>query len=307
MLIIYTKRIDLYKEVAIIAPTASGKTALSINLAHKTNSVILSLDSLSVYKEIEIASAKPTLEERDGIVHFGIDRIYPNEKFGVVEFIDEYQKAKNYAQKNGQNLIIVGGTSFYLKSLCEGLSKVPPISEVTKEKVKKELQDITKSYEYLVSIDKNYMSKIASSDKYRIEKALELYYETRLSPTDFFQQNKPEPIIKALQIFQIDTPVDILRERIKKRTKQMMITGIIDEVLYLEKKYTRKPNCMKSIGITEVLEYLDGKIDKPKLEELISTHTAQLAKRQRTFNKSQFSNVIKDNLENLEQQILKLF
>ncbi len=307
MLIIYTKRIDLYKEVAIIAPTASGKTALSINLAHKTNSVILSLDSLSVYKEIDIASAKPTLEERDGIVHFGIDRIYPNEKFDVVEFIDEYQKAKNYAQKNGQNLIIVGGTSFYLKSLCEGLSKVPPISEVTKEKVKKELQDITKSYEYLVSIDKNYMSKIASSDKYRIEKALELYYETGLSPTDFFQQNKPEPIIKALQIFQIDTPVDILRERIKKRTKQMMTTGIIDEVLYLEKKYTRKSNCMKSIGITEVLEYLDGKIDKFKLEELISIHTAQLAKRQRTFNKSQFSNVIQDNLLNLEQQILKLF
>ena len=307
MLIIYTKRIELYKEVAIIAPTASGKTALSINLAHKTNSVILSLDSLSVYKEIDIASAKPTVEERDGIVHFGIDRVYPNEKFDVVEFIDEYQNAKKFAQKNGKNLIIVGGTSFYLKSLCEGLSKVPPISEITKEIVKNKLNDIIKSYEYLVSIDKNYMSKIDKNDKYRIEKALELYFETGVSPTNFFQQNKPEPIIKDLQIFQIDTEVELLRKRITLRTKQMIKNGIIDEVIYLEKKYTRTPNCMKSIGIIEVLEYLDGKIDKPKLEELISTHTAQLAKRQRTFNKSQFKNITKDNLKNLEQLILKEF
>jgi len=307
MLIIYTQRIDLYKEVAIIAPTASGKTALSIKLAHQTNSVILSLDSLAVYKEIDIASAKPTLQERDGIVHFGIDKITPDEKFDVVEFIEEYETAKNYAQQEGKNLIIVGGTSFYLKSLCEGLSKVPKISDNTKQIVQNELKDITKSYEYLVSIDKNYMSKIDKNDKYRIEKALEIYYETKLPPTLFFEQNKPEPIIKDLEIFQIDTEVELLRKRIALRTKQMIDSGIIDEVIYLEKKYTRAPNCMKSIGIIEVLEYLDGKIDKEKLEELISTHTAQLAKRQRTFNKSQFNNITKENLENLEKLILKVF
>ena len=307
MLIIYTQRIDLYKEVAIIAPTASGKTALSIKLAHQTNSVILSLDSLAVYKEIDIASAKPTLQERDGIVHFGIDKITPDEKFDVVEFIEEYETAKNYAQQEGKNLIIVGGTSFYLKSLCEGLSKVPKISDNTKQIVQNELKDITKSYEYLVSIDKNYMSKIDKNDKYRIEKALEIYYETKLPPTLFFEQNKPEPIIKDLEIFQIDTEVELLRKRIALRTKQMIDSGIIDEVIYLEKKYTRAPNCMKSIGIIEVLEYLDGKIDKEKLEELISTHTAQLAKRQRTFNKSQFKNIKKENIENMENLILNYF
>jgi tRNA dimethylallyltransferase len=297
----------LYKEVAIVAPTASGKTALSIKLAHKTNSVILSLDSLSVYKNIDIASAKPTLEERDGIIHFGIDKVYPDEKFDVIEFIDEYHKAKNYAQQNGQNLIIVGGTGFYLKSLCEGLSKVPIISDITKNIVKEKLKDITKSYEYLVSIDKNYMSKIAINDRYRIEKALELYYETKLTPSQFFSQNKPEPIIKDLKIFQIDTEVELLRKRVNLRTKQMIKDGIIDEVIFLEKKYTREPNCMKSIGIIEVLEYLDGKIDKQQLEELITIHTAQLAKRQRTFNKSQFTNITKDSLTNLEKSIFNYF
>jgi len=84
------------KQIAIIAPTASGKTALSIQLAHQTNSIILSLDSLSIYKEIDVSSAKPTFIEREGIEHFGIDEIYPNEKFDVMQFIEIYQKAKGF-------------------------------------------------------------------------------------------------------------------------------------------------------------------------------------------------------------------
>jgi tRNA dimethylallyltransferase len=97
------------KQIAIIAPTASGKTALSIQLAHQTNSIILSLDSLSIYKEIDVSSAKPTFIEREGIKHFGIDEIYPNEKFDVMQFIEIYQKAKDFALHNNKNIIIVGG------------------------------------------------------------------------------------------------------------------------------------------------------------------------------------------------------
>ena len=297
----------MYKELAIIAPTASGKTALSIKLAKKLNAVILSLDSLSVYKEIDIASAKPTEEERDGIIHFGIDKVSPDEKFDVIEFIEEYKSAKKYCEEHDKNLIIVGGTGFYLKALCEGLSKVPKISKETKDKVKKELYDITKSYEYLKSIDKNYMSKIKPNDKYRIEKALEIYFETKLIPSKFFTDNQPEPIIENLKIYEIKTDVEILRKRISLRTEKMLESGIIDEVVFLEQKYTRLPNCMKSIGIVEVLDYLDGKIDMNNLAELISIHTAQLAKRQRTFNKSQFKNVVKAPLEELENIIKNEF
>ncbi|NQY94637.1 MAG: tRNA (adenosine(37)-N6)-dimethylallyltransferase MiaA, partial [Campylobacteraceae bacterium] len=85
------------KQIAIIGPTASGKTGLAIDMAYQTNSIILSLDSLSVYKEIDIASAKPTLEEREDIVHFGIDEVYPNETFDVMKFLDCYYKAYNHA------------------------------------------------------------------------------------------------------------------------------------------------------------------------------------------------------------------
>ena len=110
------------KEIAIIGSTASGKTGLSLELAHKTNSIILSLDSLSVYKEIDVASAKPTKEERGDIIHFGINEVFPNEEFDVIQFINCYKKAKKFAQQNNKNLIIVGGTGFYLKSLIEGIS-----------------------------------------------------------------------------------------------------------------------------------------------------------------------------------------
>jgi tRNA dimethylallyltransferase len=294
----------LYKELAIIAPTASGKTALSITLAHKLNAVILSLDSLAVYKKIDIASAKPTLEERDGIVHFGIDCVYPNEIFDVIEFCEEYKKAKSYALKNKKNLIIVGGTGFYLKALIDGLSKIPKISELTKDIVSLQLAKLESLYTKLNMLDPIYMKKIAPTDRYRIQKAAEIYFETKLTPSEFFIQNKPEPIIKKINIYEIDTDVDVLRDRIKKRTKIMLHSGLIDEVISLEKEFTRAPNCMNSIGIIETLDYLDSKINKNELKNLICTHTAQLAKRQRTFNKSQFKNVQKAKLNKIEELIL---
>jgi len=293
----------MYKEIAIIAPTASGKTALSIELAHKTNSIILSLDSLAVYKEIDIASAKPTIIERDGIVHFGIDEIYPNESFDVVEFMDCYKRAKEYAINNGKNLIIVGGTGFYLKAMIDGISPTPAITEEIAKEVESRLLDLETTYQFLEKLDPIHMKKIEKNDRYRMQKALEIYCATNFSPTEYFENNKPKPIIEGLDIFQIETEVEQLRKRIALRTKIMLQNGIIDEVIGLEKQYTRVPKSMKSIGIIETLEYLDGKIDKNRLEELISTHTAQLAKRQRTFNRSQFKNVLKADLNTLSQVI----
>jgi tRNA dimethylallyltransferase len=296
----------MYKEIAIIAPTASGKTDLSINLAHKMDAIVLSLDSLAVYKEIDIASAKPTLQERDGIVHFGIDCVSPNENFDVITFINEYEKAKKYALSNGKNLIIVGGTSFYLKAMIDGLSPAPNISAKTKQIVQEKLLNLSDTYNELFLKDKRYMEKIASNDRYRIEKALEIFIETNLIPSEYFQKNRPEPIIDDINIFQIQTEVDLLRKRISLRTKKMINDGIIDEVISLEEKYTRSPKSMGSIGVLETLDYLDGKIDKKQLEELITIHTSQLAKRQRTFNKSQFNSVISENLKNLENKIISM-
>ena len=288
------------KEIAIIGSTASGKTGLSLDIADQTNSIVLSLDSLSVYKEIDIASAKPSKKEMRDITHFGIDVLYPNEKFDVINFFDEYKKAKFFAQKNDKNLIIVGGTGFYLKALIEGLSrgieKEVPLDYSPKE-----------TYELLYSIDKEYMQNIAQNDSYRIRKAYSIYKQSGYPPSRYFELNPKEPIAKNLKIFEILWDRDILRKRIDLRTSQMIKNGIIDEVIYLEKIYRREPNCMSSIGILETLEYLDGKLDKKQLQEKISLNTSKLAKRQNTFNKGQFKDKTSNIIENLNSDIIKYF
>lgn len=288
------------KEIAIIGSTASGKTGLSLEIAQQTNSIILSLDSLSVYKEIDIASAKPTKEERGDIIHFGIDEVYPNENFDVTQFFECYKKAKDFAKENDKNLIIVGGTGFYLKALVEGLSTG------IEQDIKLDIP-LDEAYELLYSLDKAYMEKIAQNDKYRIEKAYSIYKQSNMSPSEYFEKNPKVPLAKDLEIFEIVWEREELKKRINLRTSLMMKEGIIDEVIYLEKNYRRSPNCMASIGIVETLDFLDGKLTKKELEEKISLNTAKLAKRQNTFNKGQFKNKTSNIIENLNSDIIKYF
>lgn len=288
------------KEIAIIGSTASGKTALSLEIASKTNSIILSLDSLCVYKEIDIVSAKPTLEERGEILHFGIDEVYPNVEFDVVCFMELYKKAKEYALKNDKNLIIVGGTGFYLKALIDGLSLG------IETKIKLDIS-VSEAYDLLYSLDEMYMKKIEKNDKYRVEKAYAIYKQTGLTPTLYFEKNPKIPLAKDLKIFEILWEKEELKKRVASRTNTMIKLGLIDEIIYLERKYTRAPNCMSSIGIVETFEYLDGKLSKEELEEKISQNTMKLAKRQNTFNKGQFLNKTSNIIDNLNSDILKYF
>ena len=199
------------KEIAIIGSTASGKTALSLEIASKTNSIILSLDSLCVYKQINIASAKPTIKERREIIHFGIDEVYPNEEFDVIKFIELYKKSKDYALKNNKNLIIVGGTGFYLKALIDGLS------QGVDSKIKLDISS-SEAYDILYSLDKDYMQKIERNDRYRIEKAYSIYKQTGLTPTSYFEKNQKIPLAKDLKIFEILWDKEELKNRISQRT-----------------------------------------------------------------------------------------
>lgn len=291
-------------QLAIIGPTASGKSDLAIKIARKINAYILSIDSLSIYREIDVVSAKPSLDELQEIKHFGINLLNPDEYFSVDIFINLYKEVVSTCQKEKKNLIIVGGTSFYLKSLISGLSNIPEITKEISLHVEKKLKDLQGCWELLFEKDSEYMKNISVNDKYRIEKALLIYEASKLTPSEWFRQNPPKPIIENLPIYNIDVPREVLRERIKKRTLKMAESGLIDEVCRLEQHYTRLPHSMNAIGIVEVLEYLDGKVTKEQMIENISTHTAQLAKRQQTFNRTQFGNVISASLEELEEMIL---
>ncbi len=294
------------KQLAIIGPTASGKSKLAVLIARQINAVILSLDSLSLYKEIDIVSAKPTLSERGGIEHYGIDLLYPNEPFDVTLFGKLYRDVYKKATQEGKNLIIVGGTSFYLKSLLDGISPMPPKDKTVSKKVHESILDIGEAYQMLSHLDPHYMTGIASNDSYRIQKALEIFYATGEIPSVYFRNHPPvSTILGKLPLYRIVTERALLRNRIIHRTAEMLQNGLIDEIAYLEKKYSRSPNCMKAIGIKETLMYLDGLYDRNTLEEKISTNTARLAKRQTTFNQSQFRNHLSLDLENLGKRILE--
>jgi tRNA dimethylallyltransferase len=294
------------KTIAILGPTASGKTALSIDLALKYNAVILSLDSLSIYREIDIASAKPTMKERSGVAHFGLDVLLPCEHFDVTMFFTLYHEAKAFADRHNQPLIIVGGTGFYLKSMMEGLSLRPNISLHVKTEVRRLLQNLPTAYALMCEKDMMYASKVASNDSYRIEKWLEIFIATNTIPSEYLLHAKQAPLLLDLPLFEIETPKEILIDRVKERTRGMLRSGLIDEIFGLEKRYARAPKCMKAIGIKEVLDYFDGLYNYTQLEEKIATHTLQLAKRQRTFNASQFPPHPKLERGTLQREIEKV-
>jgi len=287
------------KQLALIGSTASGKSALALSLASEHNALILSIDSLSIYKEIDIASAKPSHDELASIEHFGINCLAPNETATVFTFIDEYHRAYEAATLQEKNLILVGGSSFYLKSMMDGLSYVPEINDETRAVAADMLHNLEEVHHFLSQVDPVTMAKITPTDSYRIEKMLHLYLQTSTPPAQWFEEHPPKSIITHCPILNIRIDRPLLRERIALRTQKMVQDGLIDEVAELERLYGRVPNSMKAIGILETLEFLDGKIDKQTLIEEISTHTAQLAKRQQTFNANQFEHVVNGSVKEL--------
>lgn len=296
------------KQLAIIGSTASGKSDLALLLAQRYNALILSIDSLSIYKEIDIASAKPSKNELSLVEHFGIDRLIPNENASVITFIDEYSRIHTKALNENKNIIIVGGSSFYLKSMIDGLSRIPDYSSDTLHSAKAMMSNLASTYRLLSEIDPLTMEKISPSDAYRIEKMLLIYLETQISPSEWFLTHPPVPVITECPVLHLHVEREILRDRIAFRTQKMVHSGLIDEVAELERLYGRVPNSMKAIGVIETLEYLDGKLTKDKLMEKITTHTAQLAKRQQTFNTHQFSLAASgssDELKRITEKILK--
>lgn len=265
----------MFFEFALIGVSGSGKSDLANALATELGGVILSLDSLCVYKEINIASAKPDKSTLEAIKHFGVNLLSVNEHFNVALFFKEYERAKKWALEHERPLIIVGGTGFYLKALMSGLSKDVPQSESSLSN--------SEIYALLQQIDPK--AKIAQNDTYRLKKWLGIYEQTGETPSLFLKKSLQKPVIKELKIFELTLDKDALRSRIQKRTQTMLNSGLIDEAEFLFKNYDNDLKPLNSIGLKECRAFLNGEITRAELPNLIITHTMQLAKRQRTFNK----------------------
>ncbi|EOH7148564.1 tRNA (adenosine(37)-N6)-dimethylallyltransferase MiaA [Campylobacter coli] len=265
----------MFFQIALIGTTASGKTYVANALAKEFNAVVLSLDSLCVYKEINIANAKPSKDELMNLNYFGVNLLSVDEHFNVELFIREYQKAKEFALMNDLPLIIVGGTGFYLKTMIDGLSQ--KIQDTTSNLSNDEI------YTLLLKIDPAY--KIEKNDTYRLGKWLSIYESTNEIPSDFLKRTQKDGVLKDIEIYELVWDREILRKRIEARTKEMIDNGLIEEARMLFSNFDNNLKALNSIGIKECKEYLENKISLKELENLITIHTSQLAKRQRTFNK----------------------
>ena len=282
---------------ALIGASGSGKSALGLELAARYDGEIFSLDSLSIYRHIDIASAKPSQEDRARIVHYGINELEPHQPCSVMVFWQSLESALAQARTKGKRtFFIVGGSSFYLKSMIEGLSPMPQLPQQQISALRERVSAITNPYEFLSHIDAPYASMLKPTDTYRIHKALEIYFATHTAPSAYFAAH-PKQRFESLQ----NVPI------IATRTHKMLALGLLDEVKFLRDTYPPTSQSLKAIGIKESLEFLaTGSKDTTALCEQIATHTAQLAKRQSTFNRTQFRNTLLLDSEQIHKQVAKI-
>ena len=297
----------MQKVIVICGPTASGKTALSIELAKKIYGEIVSADSMQIYDEMSIGTAKPDKEEMQGIKHYLIGNIEPTRRYSVSEYKKDATKALEEIIQNNKTPIVVGGTGLYVNPLIYGI-EYPQIE--TDLEYRKQLEQISdeKGLEYLYEeakkIDPKAMENISINDRKRILRVLELYKETGKTKTQLEIESRKNGVPYDYKIFAIDMPRDVLYDRINRRVDIMIEKGLIEEVEQLYKKYGEQLcTSMQGIGYKEVVAYLNGEYTKEEMIEKIKMETRRYAKRQLTWFRK-IPNVIWINgLEGLENNI----
>ena len=275
--------------IVICGPTASGKTSLGIKLAKKIEGEIVSCDSMQIYKDMTIGTAKPTDEELKEAKHYLVDFVMPNERYSVAEYKKDAEYTIEQIIKSGKKPIIVGGTGLYLNSLVYGID-YPNIE--TDLNYRQELEDrvnkegLENLYKEANKIDSKAMEKISSNDKKRILRILEIYHSTGKTKTQLEEDSRKNGPKYDYKIFVLNMDREKLYDRINKRVDIMIEDGLIDEVKQLLKKYREFPTAMQGLGYKEVVEYLENKLTKVEMIEKIKQETRRYAKRQITWFKS---------------------
>lgn len=264
------------KVIVICGPTASGKTALSIELAKQINGEIVSADSMQIYKDMDIGTAKPTQEEKQGIKHYLIDFVSPDERYSVADYKQDAKKAIREILKKGKVPIIVGGTGLYVDSLIYEI-EYPNIEfdEKYREKLEKEVEEngLEELYEKAKEIDNEAIQKISKNDKKRILRILEIYHATGKNKTEQEKESRKKEVEFDYKVFALKWDREMLYERINKRVDIMLEQGLIEEVKSIYEKYNKFPTAMQGLGYKEVVEYLENKTTKEEMIEKIKQET----------------------------------
>lgn len=268
------------KVIAVVGPTASGKTKLAIELAHKLNGEVISADSRLVYKGFDIASAKPTIEEREGIPHHLIDIVEPEFNYSAGNYVEDAKRAIEDILSRNKTPIVAGGTGLYFRVLLEhyDLPKVETDFELRANLEKRSKEDLL---EELEKVDKTTYERVKDANLRRIIRALELI-KTLKKPLSEIQLEK-EPEYDVEWIMPEIPSREWLYDRINKRVDIMVEMGIIDETKNLIAKHGRIGNIVDTIGYKEILTYLDGQATLVEALDKLKQHSRNYAKRQLTW------------------------
>ena len=278
---------DLKSKIILISgPTASGKSLFGIRLAKKINGEIINADSMQVYKQIKILSARPNTKNYQKVKHhlYGFHDIKKN--FSTGEWLKLVIKKIKEVKKRKKIPILVGGTGLYFKALTDGLSRIPKIPLKIRNQIRALHQEIGQKrfYKQLLKIDPMSVNKIKPNDTHRSLRAYEIKFYTQKSINSYFQNTKSN--FKEIDFYKIyiDFPRQDLIEKIKLRTEQMIKSGAVNEVKNFIKLNVKKDKSVnKAIGINEIRQYLKNEKDLHQISEQISIKTRQYAKRQSTW------------------------
>ena len=275
------------KVIAIVGPTASGKTKMAIDLAKEIDGEIISADSRYVYKGFDIASAKPTMEERDGVPHHLIDIVNPDEQFSVARYCQCAKQAIDSIHAKGKPAVMVGGTGLYVDSLVNNIqfSEIEPDEQYrTKMDLLADEKGNGHIYNMLMEIDPGSAKKISVSDRKRIIRALEVYHLTGKTITWHNEQSKSVPSPYNTTMFAIDVEREVLYDKINRRVDIMMDMGLLEEVKsIIDMGIGKDTTAMQAIGYKEIVQYLDGEITLEEAVDKIKQGSRRYAKRQLTW------------------------
>lgn len=296
--------------IVLTGPTAVGKTSLSISLAKAVNGEIISADSMQVYKKMDIGSAKIRSEEMQGIPHYLVDVLEPEEEFHIVKFQQMAKKAMEDIYSRGKIPILVGGTGFYIQAVTKDID----FTEAQQENdYRKELEALAEEkggehlHEMLRKVDPVSADAIHAHNVKRVIRALEFYHQNGSPISAHNEEQKQHESPYNLAYFVLNMPRELLYERIDLRVDQMMKEGLLEEVSRLkEEGCHRGMVSMQGLGYKEILAYLDGEYPLEEAVRVLKRDTRHFAKRQLTWfrREQEVTWVNKDQFSYQEDQII---
>jgi len=270
----------------LTGPTGVGKSKVGLALAHSLDAEIVSMDSMAVYQEMDVGTAKLAPEDREGIPHHLIDIVDPSENYSLAQYVHEATDKIAEIHLRNKNALFVGGTPLYLKAMLRGIFDGPPADQDFRRELQRKMQGQPPEmlHNLLKKVDPVSAKRLHPNDVKRVVRALEVYEKTGKSISEFQKQFDVGTTSERCNVYVLQMPRELLYERINKRIDRMIYDGLLDEVKMLaNRNFPVGTSARQALGYKELFDYLDGKSTYPQAVEFIKQNTRNFAKRQETW------------------------